>query len=74
MMLQLRDDNFIAGVYKGFAKRESHQIDRLGGATRENDLVGIGSIDIARHFAACFFERIRGTHSQSVVTAMHIAV
>ena len=74
MMLHRRDDDLVAGLEKRPAVTLRHQIDRLGGAAHEDNLLIRPSIDEAAQFAARRLVGRRGALAQMVHAAVDIGI
>ena len=74
MVLHRGDDDLITLVHKGIAERRCHQVDGFGGATRENDFLGLGSVDELSHLLTRRLMQICCLLRQEMNATMHIGV
>ena len=74
MMFHRGDDDFIALLHESLGKRRSHEIDTLGGATCENNLFGLRSIDELAHFFARSLMQFRCLLRQVMNATMHVGI
>src|SRR5258708_13030682 len=74
MMLEVADDNLVAGFdeFRGQALR--HEMERLGGAADKDDFVGAASVEEGAGSLARLLEMIGRALAQLVNAAMHIGV
>ena len=56
MMLELADQNLVAGFEKGGAPALRDEVDRLGGAADKDDLTRVGGVQKALHLDPRFLE------------------
>ena len=74
VMLEGRDENFIAGAEARAGIRLRDEIDALRGAANEDDLAGRARIDKAAHPLPRALVRLGGRLTQRVHATMHIRV
>ena len=74
MMLEMRDEDFVARNEAGTAVGLRDKVDRLRRATHEDDLGGGRRIDEALHFLAGTFEQRRRLLRERVHGAVHVGV
>ena len=74
MVLHHAEQDAVARAHIRIAPGARHQVDRLGGVAREDQLFVAARADEARHFAARALEREGGLLAQLVDAAMDIGV
>ena len=74
VVLQMRDQNFIARPQDRPGKALRHQVDRLGGAAHENDFVARARVDEALQAITRTLVHRRGFLAQGVNAAMNVGV
>ena len=74
VMVQFGDDHLVAGCQVLSAVGLRHEVDTLGGATHEDDLLARCGIDEALHLLAGLFIGIGGTGCQRVGAAVDIRI
>ena len=74
VMLEMRDDDLVARTHVLQAERVRHEVDGLGGAAHEHDLLRRRRIDEARHLVAGSLVGIRRTGSQLVRRTVDVGV
>mmetsp|Transcript_9977 Transcript_9977/g.21175 ORF Transcript_9977/g.21175 Transcript_9977/m.21175 type:complete len:443 (+) Transcript_9977:317-1645(+) len=73
VMLRHREHHLVAGA-EPRAVRRRHQVDRLGRAAREDDLLPRRRVDEGGHLVARAFVRRRRTHRERVRAAVDVGV
>ncbi len=66
--------HLVARAQVGAPPRLRHEVDRLGGAAREDDLLVARGVDEARHLQACALEEFGGLFAQCVHAAVDVGV
>ena len=74
MMLDGGDDNLVALVYKGLAKRACHEVDGFGRAAGEDNLFAASRIEEAAHRVAGLLVELGGLLRQVVHATVHIGI
>ena len=74
VMLELRDDDFVAAADDLAAKGIGDQVDALGGATDKNDFIGRRGAQEVRHLGARRLVRIAGARCQCVGGAVDVRI
>ena len=68
------DDDFVALAHECFAKRLGDEVDALGGAAREDYLIGAACPDEGAHGLACGFVHLGGLLREEVHAAVDVGV
>ena len=74
VVLEPGDQHLVAGLDARPQERVRHQVDRLGGAAREDDLADRAGVDEAADALAGGLERVRGPLRKGVHAAVHVRV
>ena len=73
VMFHDSEDDLVV-VLKHVAHRRGHQVDALGGATGEDDLLNASGIDVSAHLVASGLDQVGGLLRQSVHATMHVGL
>jgi hypothetical protein len=74
VVLDIADDDLVAGLQVRRPPALGYQVDRLGGAAQEHDLALVGRIEKPPHLLARRLEMVGRALAQLVDAAMHIGV
>ena len=74
MVVELRDDDFVAWCQELPSVGLCHEVDALGGTTHEDDFLTGGSIDEPLHLLSGFFVGIRRTGCKGMGTTMDVTI
>ena len=72
VVLDIADDDLVAGFQVRRAPALGHQVDRLGGAAQKNDLALVGGVEEGAHLLARRLEMVGRALAQLVDAAMHV--
>ena len=73
VVLQRADHQGVPRLEEG-AEAVGHQVDAFGGATRPEDFVGVGRIEVHAELLARGFKGVRGALAQGVHAAVYVGV
>ena len=74
VVLHVRDQDFITGLENRLSKAMGNQIDALGCAAGENDLVGVGQVEHCSQLRAGGFVSVGGPLAEVVDAAVDIGI
>jgi len=74
VVLEVGDQDFIAGLDLAASPAVGHQVDGLGGAAHEHDLAGRARVEVPAHDFTRLLVRIGCPLAERMHAAMHIGV
>ena len=74
VVLHVGDDDFVACLHLAFAERRRHEVDGLGGAASEDDLLRLAGVDELAYLFTCCLVQVGSLLGEIVDAAVHIGI
>ena len=74
MVLHVRDNHFVASLHLRTTERRGHEVDGLGGAPGENNLLGLAGIDELPDPLTCRLMQVGGLLAEIVNATVNVGI